>query len=79
MPMFYIHAFHKERVKYEIEAESREAAAELFDDIISGKAGCEIEREPTDEFCDYYLVDPALEDGSVDYENAKWYPEYEVE
>lgn len=75
MPAFYLHVFHKERIKYEVHAESQDAVADMIDDVVSGKVGIEIEREPTNEFDLEFLVDPVNEDGSVDYENAKWYPE----
>ena len=75
MPKFYIHVFRKERIKFEVEAESRDAAAKLVDGVIFGHVGKEVEREGLDDYEVEYLVDPINEDGSVDYENAKWYPE----
>lgn len=75
MEKFYIHGFLKERVKFEVFAESRDAAAAMADAVFDGQVGVEVEREITNEWDTYILVDPVREDGSVDYENAKWYPE----
>ena len=75
MPIFHVHVFHKERIKYEVHAESQDAVADMIEDVMFGKVGVEIEREMTNEFDKEFLVDPVNEDGSVDYENAKWYPE----
>jgi hypothetical protein len=73
MPKFYIHAFQTLRVKFEVEANDREHAATLADDAIMGRVGREMESELTGDYMPEYLVDPILEDGSVDYENAKWF------
>ena len=75
MPIFHVYVFHKERIKYEVRAESQDAVANMIEDVIFGKVGVEIEREMTNEFDNEFLVDPVKDDGSVDYENGKWYPE----
>lgn len=72
---FRVHVFEEVRRTYETEAESLEAAYSQVDDLIMHHEPVESER--TGDYVQHVLVDALLPDGSVDYENTKWFPEEE--
>ena len=73
MPKFYVHGFQAMRVKFEVEAESIVDAASKIDEILTGRVGREMDSELTQDWLPEYLVDPILEDGTVDYEKSQWF------
>ena len=69
---FYLHGYMDVRVKFAVEAESIDAVAAMADDVFAGKVGVEVERELTGDWDTCIVIDPILEDGSVDYEKSQW-------
>jgi hypothetical protein len=70
MQKFRIHAFHKVRQVFVVEAESIDLAISMIDDVLYTQDP--VEQEYTNEFDTVCCVDPMLPDGEVDYANSRW-------
>lgn len=66
---FRVHLFREFRETYEVEADTHDLALNLLD---NNQIYEPVQTEMQD-YLPHALVDPILDDGSVDYENARWF------
>ena len=66
---FRVHLFREFRETYEVEADTHDLALNLLDDNQIYEPVC----TEMQDYLSHALVDPIMDDGSVDYENARWF------
>jgi hypothetical protein len=67
---FRVHTYQEVRVSYEVEAESAEAAQKLVSDDGWNMEPVGAPGPLGGDWSPFYIVDPLLPDGSVDYDNV---------